>query len=238
MIKIDNLTVCYPDGTKAVDSLSFEAADGESIALVGANGAGKSTLFMTLVGVLPISSGAVTVDGTDLNKNTINEIRKKIGIVFQNPDDQLFMPRIYDDVAFGLRNSGMEESDIEKRVHHALDHFNIMHLAERSPLKLSGGEKRVCELATVLAMRPSEFLFDEPSSFLDPRARRNTIELMKSIKQTKIIATHDLRLAVDTCDRVLVLKKGRLFASGTPGEILFDIELMNASGLEAIGLDN
>lgn len=234
MISISNLSVCYPDGTRAVDGLDLNLNDGENVALIGANGAGKTSFLLSLVGVLPIASGTVTVDGVELNKKTINDIRKRVGLVFQNPDDQLFMPIIREDVAFGPHNFGKSHDEIDKLVQDTLALLGISHLAERSPLKLSGGEKRMAAIATVLSMEPSAMLFDEPTAFLDPRARRNLINVLDKLPHTKLIATHDLSFALETCSRAVLLKKGKLFADGDPKELLFDEKLMEDCGIEAI----
>ncbi len=234
MIEIKDLTIVYPDGTKAVDGISLTVRDGESIALVGANGAGKTSLLLSLVGVLPIHSGTVTVDGTGLDKKTLNEIRRRVGMVFQNPDDQLFMPMIYDDVAFGPRNYGMSEDEVSQRVDTTLLTLGITHLRDRSSLKLSGGEKRIAAIATVLAMDPSVVIFDEPTAFLDPKARRHLIGVLTGLPHGKLIATHDLTFAQEVCTRAIVIKKGRIFADGDPKEILQDVRLMEEGGLEAI----
>ena len=234
MIEIKNLSVVYPDGTKAVDDISFTVGDGESIALVGANGAGKTSLLLSLVGVLPIHSGSVTVDGTTLNKKNLNEIRRKLGMVFQNPDDQLFMPMIYDDITFGPRNYGLSEDEVTKRADEALATLGIQHLRDRSSLKLSGGEKRIAAIATVLVMEPSAVIFDEPTAFLDPRARRKLIGVLSGLPHGKLIATHDLTFAQEVCTRAIVIRKGKVFADGDPREILHDVKLMDEGGLEAI----
>lgn len=234
MINISELCVSYPDGTRAVDGLDLKLNDGENVALIGANGAGKTSLLLTLVGVLPIASGTVTVDNIVIDKKTINEVRKRVGLVFQNPDDQLFMPIIREDVAFGPHNFGKSHEEIDRLVKDTLELLDISHLAERSPLKLSGGEKRMAAIATVLAMEPSAMLFDEPTAFLDPRARRNLINVLDRLHHTKLIATHDLSFAAETCSRAVILKKGRLFADGAPRELLYDEKLMEDCGIEAI----
>lgn len=234
MIEIKNLTVIYPDGTKAVDDVSFTIGDGESVALVGANGAGKTTLLLSLVGIVPIHSGTVAADGTVLSRKTVSEIRRKIGMVFQNPDDQLFMPMIFDDVAFGPRNYGMSEAEVKDRVDAALCALGIAHLRGKSSLKLSGGEKRMAAVATVLAMAPSAVIFDEPTAFLDPKARRNLIGVLNGLPHGKLIATHDMTFAQEVCSRVIVIKKGRVFADGSPEVILHDVRLMEEGGLEAV----
>ncbi len=232
MIEVRNLSVAYPDGTKAVSGVSFTVGDGESVAVVGANGAGKSTLLCALVGILPASGGTICVNGMAVQKKHLPQIRAAVGLVFQNPDDQLFMPSIYDDIAFGPRNYGLSEAEAEKRVSEVLAALDAGHLKDKAPHKLSGGEKRIAALGSVLAMRPSVMLLDEPSSFLDPRARRGIIALLAGIGLTKLVATHDLDLALALCDRVLVLRKGGLFADGRASDILQNVHLMAQAGLE------
>lgn len=234
MITVDNVTVSYPDRTMALNHVSFTVKEGQSLAVVGPNGAGKSTLLLALVGVLLPQQGSIIIDGTVLNKNNLSEIRRQVGMVFQNPDDQLFMPMIYDDLAFGPRNMGLDEHEVRELVENTLERLHISHLKNRSSLKLSGGEKRIAAIGTVMTMNPSVMIFDEPSSFLDPKSRRNLIGLLREIKQTKIIATHDLDLALETCDQVLVLNNGTIAASGKPSELLFDEALMVQCNLEAI----
>jgi len=233
MLKLDNLTVIYPDKTKAIDSINLTAANGENIALIGENGAGKTSLLLTIVGILEPECGLIEIDGMLLTKKTVNEIRKKIGLVFQNPDDQLFMPFIFDDIAFGCRNFGMHEEDVKIRVEDTLNQLNISHLCRRSPLKLSEGEKRIAAIAAVLAMAPSVLMFDEPSAFLDHKARRTLIDILKKLHHTKIIVTHDMYFAAEVCDRVIILKNGRIAADGDIS-LLYDSVLMGNSGLDAI----
>jgi len=234
MLNLQNITVVYPDGTKAVDDLDFNAGKGENIALIGENGSGKTTLLLAIAGVLEKLSGTVTIDGIQLAKKTVNEIRKRTGLVFQNPDDQLFMPLIFDDIAFGCRNLGMSENEIKMRVDETLERLNISHLRNRSSLKLSGGEKRMAAMATVLAMEPSVLMFDEPTAFLDHKARRTLIETLKKLHHTKIVATHDLAFVAEVCDRVIILKNGRVAADGSLA-LLHDGDLMRNCGLEIIG---
>ena len=202
MIKIEHLSVIHPDGTKAIRDLSCQIGRGESVALVGANGAGKTSLLLSLVGILKAAEGAIEVDGSPLGRTTLNEIRRRVGFVFQNPDDQLFMPELGEDIAFGPRNFGWSEEAVKARVDEVLKLLHIEHLRRRSPLRMSGGEKRTAAIATVLAMDPSLLLFDEPSAFLDPKSRRNLINLLGSLPQTKLIATHDLPLAAEVCDQI------------------------------------
>ncbi len=174
------------------------------------------------------------VDGIVLEKNTLNDIRQRLGMVFQNPDDQLFMPMVYDDVAFGPRNYGADEAETERRVDEALGVLGISHLKNRSSLKLSGGEKRIAAIAAVLSMEPSAMLFDEPTAFLDPRARRNLIKVLKNLPHGKLIATHDLTFAEEVCTRTILIKQGRIFADGDPKILLHDKKLMEDCGIEAI----
>lgn len=231
MLTINDLSVVYPDKTQAVDTLSLKVVEGESVALIGANGAGKTSLIMAVVGVLP-SDGEIIVDGMKLTKETVRLIRAQVGVVFQNPDDQLFMPTVYEDAAFGPRNLGVE--DVEARVEKYLTMLQISHLSGKSAARLSGGEKRMAALASVLSMEPKLVLFDEPSAFLDPKARRNLIQTLSSLSHTKLVATHDLTFALETCKRAVLLKDGKVFADGISNEILFNEKLMDACGVEAI----
>lgn len=230
MFVLEDLTVTYPDGTRAVEGVSFRLAPGESAVLAGANGAGKSSLILAAVGVLP-STGMVCADGVTLEKKNLAELRRRVGVLFQNPDDQLFSATIYDDIAFGPRNMGLSAEETERRVSEALALLGIEYLRGKTALKLSGGEKRLAALASVLAMKPSVLLFDEPTAFLDPRARRNLIKIMNGLPQTKLIASHDLPFAGAVASRAIVLKMGRLFADGTAREILRDEKLMEEGGL-------
>ena len=234
MVKI-NLTVRYPDGTTALDNITMNINDGEHLALIGANGAGKSSLILSMVGVLP-SDGSVEIDGVKLGKSTLTDIRRLAGVVFQNPDDQLFLPTIYDDIAFGPRNMGLDEESVRYRVEDRLRLLGIERLRDRTALKLSGGEKRMAAMATVLAMKPSVMILDEPTAFLDPKARRNLINVLKSLPHTMLIATHDLTFAAEVCRRAVVLRKGSVFADGPTDELLFDDALMDAAGIESINV--
>lgn len=233
MTRIENWTVSYPDGTTALDGLNLEINSGEHLALIGANGAGKSTLILSLVGILP-GSGKAEIEGTTLSKKSLHEVRKKVGVVFQNPDDQLFLPTIYEDVAFGPRNLGLSEATVQRRTEDRLAMLGISHLKHRSALKLSGGEKRLAAMATVLAMKPSLMLFDEPTAFLDPKARRQLIRILKQLPHSMLIATHDLAFALEVCPRCAVLKRGKLFACGASRELLFDEATMAAADVEAV----
>lgn len=232
MLVIDKLCVRYQDGNQVIKDLSATIRDGETVGLIGTNGAGKSTLLMSLVGLLLPCGGRIEVDGIQLQKDTLRQIREKIGMVFQNPDDQLFMSSVYDDIAFGLRNYGMKEETIKDRINHVMKELGVEKLEPMSSNKLSGGEKRIIAIATILVMEPSIVLFDEPSSFLDPKTRRKLIQLLKSLSMTKLIATHDLDMALELCDKVLIMKEGSLFAEGTARELLTDRELLEEAGLE------
>ncbi|MCL2043984.1 MAG: energy-coupling factor ABC transporter ATP-binding protein [Treponema sp.] len=230
MLRLQEITVIYPDKTLAVEKVSFTLNEGESIALLGENGAGKTTLLLAIVGILELADGTVEIDNLQLGKKTINEIRKRIALVFQNPDDQLFMPYIYDDIAFGCRNAGLPEHAVKIRVQETLDQLSIRHLENRSSLKLSGGEKRMAAIATVLAMNPSVLLFDEPTAFLDPKAKRSLAKTLKQLPFPKIIATHDIAFVKEVCDRVIVLKNGRIITDGSVS-LLDDTELLRSFGL-------
>lgn len=226
MLEIKNLNYSYPDGKKALKDINIKIDDNETIGIVGANGAGKSTLIKTIVGIFLTDQGEIIVDGEKVTKKTLNSIRKKVGVVFQNPDDQLFMNKVYDDIAFGPRNYKLTEEKVKEKVEKVMKELNIEKLKDRSPNNLSGGEKRKGAIATVLSMEPSIILFDEPTSFLDPKGKRILIETLKGINTTKIIATHDLDMVKDNCKRVIVLKEGQVVADGKPKEILNNIEFM------------
>ena len=237
MIAMQDWTVTYPDGTIAVDHVNLKIQPGEHLAIIGANGAGKSSLILSMVGVIP-GSGQIHVDGVELNKKNLTEIRKKVGVVFQNPDDQLFLPTIYDDVAFGPRNLGMDEESVRYRVEDRLELLHISHLRNKSALKLSGGEKRMAAMATVLAMKPDVMVFDEPTPFLDPKSRRNLICVLQKLPHTMLIATHDLTFVAEVCPRCILLKEGKLFADGQAEDLLYNKELMESADVEAIGGPN
>ncbi len=227
-----NLSYTYPDGHKAVNNVSFRIYHGESVGIVGANGAGKSTLLMLLMGVLFPAQGEVLVGDVHITKKTLPMIRQRLGMVFQDPDDQLFMTTVYDDVAFGPRNYKLDEKEVEERVTQALEMVGIPHLKDRAPFKLSGGEKRAAAIAAVLSMQPDILIMDEPTSGLDPKSRRRVMGLMKSFEHTKIITSHDLDMVYETCKRTIVIKEGRIAADGPSAEILADAGLMDSCGLE------
>ncbi|MEW6487136.1 MAG: ABC transporter ATP-binding protein [Thermodesulfobacteriota bacterium] len=232
IIEVEGLAYAYPDGTRALRGLSFRVVHGESVAVVGANGAGKSTLLLHLNGYLTPQEGRVRIGDFPLTRQTLGEVRKTVGMVFQDPDDQLFMPTVGDDVAFGPLNLGLPADEVEARVARSLERVGALALRERPPYHLSGGEKRAVAIATVLAMSPDILVMDEPSSNLDPGARRRLIRLLQSFEHTKIIATHDLDLVLELCRRTIVIRQGQVAADGPTTEIFRDDALLAACGLE------
>jgi len=232
MIEVKDLHYTYPDGHKAINGMTFTIHHGESVGIIGANGAGKSTLLMLLMGVLFPSQGEVRVGEILVTKKTLPIIRQRMGMVFQNPDDQLFMPTVYEDVAFGPRNYKLTEKEVEERVFQALEMVGILHLKNRAPFKLSSGEKRAAAIATVLAMQPDILVMDEPSTALDPKSRRRLINLLAGFKHTKIITSHDLDMIYELCTRTIVIKNGEIAADGPTSEILVNAKLLDDCGLE------
>ena len=231
--KINDLSFTYPDGKRALHALSFEAARGETVGLIGPNGAGKTTLFLCLAGVLHGTAGDLQVAGLDPRKPADRKLLPaRVGIIFQNSDDQLFSTTVGDDVAFGPLNLGLPADEVRRRVTEALACVGLAGFEERVPFHLSGGEKRRVALAGVLAMQPEILLLDEPSMFLDPRGRRELIHLLKELRITKIIASHDLDLMLETCQRVIVLDQGQVVAQGPVEQTLSNTALMEAHGLE------
>jgi cobalt/nickel transport system ATP-binding protein len=233
-LRVSCLSHRYADGRVALDGVSFALEHGECVALVGPNGAGKTTLFLRLCGVLSGKSGETSVCGLDpADAAERKKLPENIGIVFQNPDDQLFSPTVLEDVCFGPLNLGMSVEEAKTRATEALAAVGLPPSAgDRVPFQLSGGDKRRAALAGVLAMRPAVLLLDEPSAFLDPRGRRDLIELIRKLPGTKLIATHDLDLVLDLCPRVLILDAGRIAADGPAAKLLADTELMERHGLE------
>ena len=231
-IELRGLGYAYPDGTPALRGLDLHIAHGEAVAVVGANGAGKSTLLLHLNGLLLPSQGEVRIDGLPVARATLARVRRNVGFVFQDADDQLFMPTVQDDVAFGPSNQGLSAQQVQARVDAALDAVGATHLAKRAPYRLSGGEKRATAIAGVLAMEPSILVLDEPSSGFDPAGRRRLIGLLRSFTQTRVIATHDLDLVLEVCERVLVLHHGRVEADGAPNELFADPDLLRRCHLE------
>ncbi len=231
-LEVRKLHFSYPDGHVAVKNISFTIQHGESVGIIGANGAGKSTLLMLLMGVLFPNNGEVAIGDVNVTKKTLPLIRQRLGMVFQDTDDQLFMTTVYDDVAFGPRNYNFDEKEVEIKVTKALELVGISHLKDRAPFKLSGGEKRAAAIASVLSMEPDVLVMDEPTAALDPKSRRRLINLLKGFQHTKIITSHDLDMVFDTCKRVIVIKEGEIAADGNTVDILNNEELLNDCGLE------
>jgi len=231
-IEVSNLHFSYPDGHEAIKDVSFTINHGESVGIIGANGSGKSTLLLLIMGVLFPDKGEVKVGEVSVTKKTLAMIRQRLGMVFQDSDDQLFMSTVFDDVAFGPRNYNLDENEVKIRVDEALEMVGILYLKNRAPYKLSGGEKRAAAIASVLSMRPDVLLLDEPTSGLDPKSRRRLINILKGFSHTKLITSHDLDMVLETCDRIIVLKDGEVAANGATTEILSNRELMEKCGLE------
>ncbi len=232
MLEVTELRFCYPDGREALRGVSFRLEPGEKVALVGPNGAGKSTLLLQLNGVLRSTSGQVKVDGLDLGPRTMAEVRGRVGLVFQDPDDQLFCPTVREDVAFGPRCQGLAGAGVEERVREALQAVGMADFLERSSPHLSQGEKKRISVATVLAMRPPLLVLDEPTAGLDPRARRELIRLLVGLPQTMLVSTHDLAMVAELFPRTLLLDEGQLVADQPTPELLADAGLLQAHGLE------
>ena len=232
-LEVKDLYYSYPDGTEALKRVSFRLEHGEAVGLVGANGAGKSTLLLAVAGLVFPGSGTVNIGGTILSKKTVGEIRRRLGFIFQDPEDQLFMPTVLDDVAFGPLNQGLSADEVSFRVEEALRSVGAEHLADRTAYRLSGGEKRAVSIAAVLSMLPDILVMDEPSSGLDPRSRRLLIGLLGDFTHSRLIATHDLDLVLDVCPRTIVLYQGEVAADGPTREIFSDTALLERCNLES-----
>ena len=231
MIEFRNVSFSYEKDIPVLQDLSFRIGDGESVGLIGANGAGKSTLMKLLLGLLQ-GQGEILVDGLAVSKGTLPEIRRKLGFVLQNSDHQMFMPTVYEDMIFAPLNYGLSREETERRVDAVLEQLGLTELKHRHNHKISGGEKRMAAIATVLAMEPEVILMDEPTSALDPYNRRIVINTIRSLSQTRLIASHDLDMILDTCDRVILLSQGRIAADGPAREILRDRALLEAHRME------
>ena len=223
----------YPDGFEALRGVDLRIEAGEKVALVGPNGAGKSTLMLQLNGTLSPNHGAVRVAGLDVGKPTIRDVRREVGLVFQDPDDQLFSPTVFDDVAFGPLHMGLPADEVHRRVEAALAAVGMAGFDRRVPHRMSLGQRKRVALATVLSMDPSILVFDEPSAGLDPRGRRELIGLLRSLDQTMLVSTHDMRLVVEVFPRTVVMDGGVVVADGPTATILSDTALLEAHGLEA-----
>jgi len=232
IIELESIQYTYPDGTRALDGISFRIVHGESVGIVGANGAGKSTLLLQMNGTLRPTGGRVRIGQAILSKKTAKDFRKKIGFLFQDPDDQIFMPTVFEDVAFGPLNLGWTPENVVQSASKALKQVNCLHLKDRPPHRLSEGEKRSVSIASVISMDPDILVMDEPSSNLDPRSRRQLIQLLRTFQHTKILAAHDLDMVMDLCERTIILSQGRVVADGPTLELFSDENLLKENGLE------
>ena len=230
-IHVSKLTYRYPNGHPALDELELHVNHGERVAVLGPNGAGKTTFMHHLNGLL-IGTGDLEVAGLEVKRDTLGELRRRVGLVFQDPDDQLFMPTVEEDVAFGPLNMGLDKAEVEHRVAEGLAAVRMQHAAPRPPYQLSMGERRRVAIATVLAMRPQLLILDEPSANLDPRARRELLEVLERIGHTMLVTTHDLPLAAELCERAVILAAGRIVADAPCHELLGDPGLLAAHDLE------
>ncbi|MBQ5411788.1 MAG: ABC transporter ATP-binding protein [Oscillospiraceae bacterium] len=231
MLRFDNVTFSYPGSAPAIEGVTFDVNDGEKVGLIGANGAGKSTLLKCVPGLLE-ASGMITVGGLAVNRENLADVRRKVGYVLQDPDSQMFMPKVIDDMIFGPVNYGLSREEAEAQADRVLEELGMTRLRDRYNHRISGGEKRMAAIATVLAMGPDIMLMDEPSSSLDPRNRRALINTIKRLDRTMLIASHDLDMILDICSRVILLDGGKLIADGKAADILRDRELLEAHSLE------
>lgn len=231
-IDINNLTFSYNAESSIFENFSFHAHENDSIGIIGANGMGKSTLLKLLVGLNLNFNGEIRIEEIPLNKKTLSQVRQKIGYVFQDADSQLFMTNVKEDIAFGPKNYGLPKEEVEKRVDEALAKIHIEHLKDKPIYQLSGGEKKLASIATILSLTPDIILMDEPSIALDPRNRRNLISILNSFEHLKIITSHDLDFIWDTCNRVVLMNKGKIVADDKPEVILRNQTLLEENGLE------
>ncbi len=231
MIEFQNVSFSYERGRPVLRDLSFSIGDGECVGLIGANGAGKSTVMKLLLGLLT-GEGTILVDGVAVKKDTLAQIRRKLGFVLQDSDNQMFMPTVYEDMIFGPLNYGLSREETDKRVDAVLERLGLQELKHRHNHRISGGEKRMAAIATILAMEPEAVLMDEPTAALDPYNRRIVIHTIRSLPQTKLITSHDLDMILDTCSRVILLSEGRIAADGPAEEILRDRALLESHRME------
>jgi cobalt/nickel transport system ATP-binding protein len=231
VIEIKNLNFSYSHSGKTLIDISLDVYEGETLGIIGPNGAGKSTLLMHLDGLLN-GAGNIKIFDKELCKENLAFIRGNVGLVFQDPEDQLFMPTVYEDVAFGPKNQGLDKQATEERVRLALEDVDLTQKKDCLSHHLSLGEKKRAAIAAVLSMAPQILVLDEPNSNLDPRTRRHLIELLSGFNVTKIIATHDLEMVLELCGRVIILDQGRIIGEGNPREILADKSLLESHGLE------
>ena len=232
-VALQGVSFTYPDGRIALRSVDLSLAPGEKVALVGPNGAGKSTLLLHLNGVLGSRDGAVCITGMPVRRDTLPKVRALVGLVFQDPDDQLFSPTVFDDVAFGPLHMGLPEHEVRRRVAWALEQVGMSGFEQRMPHHMSLGQRKRAAVATVLSMDPAVLALDEPSAGLDPRARRGLVELLKSLPQTMLVSTHDMRMVAEVFPRTIVLAEGQIAHDGPTDAILHDTALLEMYGLEA-----
>lgn len=231
MLKFENVSYSYPGSDAALENINFEIKEGEQVGLIGANGAGKSTLMKAALGLIT-AQGNITACGLPMTQSNLPQIRRKLGFVLQNSDNQMFMPTVYEDMIFGPMNYGLSAEEAEMLTDETLALLGLSHLKHRHNHKMSGGEKRMAAIAVTLAMKPELMLMDEPSSSLDPKNRRILINTLKKLPVTKIIASHDLDMILEICDRVILVDCGKIAADGPAGEILRNKELLEAHSLE------
>ena len=230
-VEIENFSYDYPDGTKALADINLSIAHGEKVAIIGPNGAGKSTLLLAM-SVFLKGAGKIVIDGIEASAKNAKKIRRLLGLVMQNPDEQLFMPTLFDDVAFGPMNIGLSADEVKRQTADALKTVGLEGMEKKPPHHLSGGQKRSAAIATILSMNPKIITMDEPEASLDPRTRNNLTALLKSLPQTLIVATCNMNFAASLCERAILIDQGRVIADSDAKHIMSDSQLMQTHGLE------
>ena len=231
-INLEHVSFSYEKGIKVLDDITLTARENDAIGLIGANGMGKSTLLKLLVGLEPLSEGTIHIEEIPVIKEMLPKVREKIGYVFQDSESQLFMNTVYEDIAFAPRNYGLPDDEVDRCVQKALEMTKINYLKDKATYKLSGGEKKLVSIATILAMTPDIILMDEPTVGLDPKNRRNLINILNEFNHLKIITSHDLDMVMDTCNRVILINRGKVAADADADQILRNRQLLEANGLE------
>ncbi len=231
MIAFQHVNFAYEKGRPVIRDLSFRIGAGEAVGLIGANGAGKSTVMKLLLGLLP-AEGTILVNGIPVNRANLSAVRRSLGFLLQNSDNQMFMPTVYEDMIFGPLNYGLSREETDRRVDAVLERLGLQDLKHRYNHKISGGEKRMAAIATILSMEPEAILMDEPTAALDPYNRRIVINTIRDLKQTKLITSHDLDMILDTCERVILLSAGKIVADGSAEAILRDRRLLEENRME------